>query len=478
MRLKKLFKDIDVIFSKGSKDIEITGVCSHSQFVAPGNLFIAKKGGSTFIPEAIRAGAIAIVTDLYNPFIKDVQQIIHPNISEIEPIIVNRYYRFPSSHLLMIGITGTNGKTTSSYLIHHLLNRKESPSGLIGTIECITGKNRFPSQLTTADVVTNQRYLREMVDFGIQSAVMEVTSHGLDQNRVDGIDFDIGIFTNLSQDHLDYHKTMENYASAKIKLFEKMKDPLKTAVINIDDPISEKMIGKTGVKVVTFGVEKKADVKATDISFSLEGTEFITHYQGKSFRVKTPMLGRYNVYNCLAALSVGISQGLEIAYLQKKMQTFPGVPGRLERIQNTKGIYLFVDFAHTEQALLQVLSTLSQIKKNRIITIFGCGGDRDQTKRPMMGEAAEKYSDEMIITSDNPRSEEPIEICRQVTLGLIGKKPFSIEVDRKKAMAMGIEMARPGDIVLIAGRGHEPFQKIGGIQVPFDDREVARKLLF
>ena len=481
MRLKKLFKDIDVVFSKGSKDLEITGVCSHSQFVAPGNLFIAKKGGKSdgtiFIPEAIQGGAIAIVTDMYNPFIKDVQQIIYPNISEIEPIIVNRYYRFPSTHLLMIGITGTNGKTTTSYLIHHLLDRKESPCGIIGTIECITGKNRFPSQLTTADVVTNQKYLREMVDFGIKSAVMEVTSHGLDQNRVDEIDFDIGIFTNLSQDHLDYHKTMENYMSAKAKLFERMKEPQKIAIVNGDDPISEKMIASSGGRILTFGIEKKADIEATQISFSIEGTEFITHYQGKSFPIKTPMMGAYNVYNCLAALSVGLSQGLQISYLQKKMHSFPGVPGRLERIQNSKGIYLFVDFAHTEQALVQVLSTLSEIKKNRIITIFGCGGDRDQEKRPKMGAAAEKYSDELIITSDNPRSEGPLEICRQVKAGLQGNKPFSIEVDRKKAIAKGIHMAKPGDIVLIAGRGHEPFQKIGGVQVPFDDREVARREL-
>ncbi|MBF5059799.1 UDP-N-acetylmuramoyl-L-alanyl-D-glutamate--2,6-diaminopimelate ligase [Candidatus Neptunochlamydia vexilliferae] len=465
MKLKKLLKDLDVEV-KGSREVEVTGISAHSQFVVPGNLFIARKGksydGTEFIPKAVETGAVAILTDFYNPFLQGVVQIITPKIALLEALLAKRYYETEKTPLFLVGITGTNGKTTTAYLVHHLL----AHCGLMGTIETVMGKQRFPSKLTTADVVTNHKLLREMGDQGLKAVVMEVTSHALDQNRVEGMHFDIGVFTNLSQDHLDYHGTMEAYLKAKLKLFKQCKE----TIYNKDDAAADKFS-----EGMTFAIEQEANLVAKNIHFSLEGTTFDLHYKGKITPFQSQLMGRYNVYNCLAALAVALKKGERMGVLQKKLATFGGVPGRLERIANAKGIYLFVDFAHTPEALSKVLETLHSIKKGRIITIFGCGGERDQDKRPKMARAAEEYSDQVIITSDNPRSEDPLTICQEVAKGLI-QEPL-IEVDRRAAIERGIFMAKEGDILLIAGRGHEPFQKIEGRQIPFDDREVAREFI-
>ncbi|MGE0197669.1 MAG: UDP-N-acetylmuramoyl-L-alanyl-D-glutamate--2,6-diaminopimelate ligase [Simkaniaceae bacterium] len=463
MKIKKLFKDLDVEI-KGSKEIEITGISSHSQFVSPGSLFIAKKGktfdGSDFIPKALEAGAHVILTDIYNPFLTHVVQVIAKDIATLEPLLAKRYYEDPAASLFMVGITGTNGKTTTAYLVQHLLGN----CGLMGTIETIIGKQKLPAQLTTSDVITNYKMLREMVDQKMEAAVMEVTSHALDQNRVKGIIFDVGIFTNLSQDHLDYHGSMEIYQSAKMQLANQVKH----LVINRDDSAWESLKG------ITYALEAPADFRATDIEESLDGTRFIVHHQNKAYPFETKLIGIYNIYNCLAAIAVGHLRGHRFSTLQKKLASFEGVPGRLERIMNPKGLHLFVDFAHTAQALESVLSTLKKMKQGKIITVFGCGGERDRDKRPKMACAAEKFSDQVIVTSDNPRSEDPAEICKEVAQGLRGE--HLIEVDRRRAIERGIYMAQKGDIVLIAGRGHEPFQKIGGRLIPFDDREVAREI--
>lgn len=461
MKIRRLFKDLEVEV-RGSKELEIAGISSHSQVVSPGSLFIAKKGktynGSDFIPKAVDAGATAILTDIYNPFLGNVVQVIAPSVDELEPLLVKRYYDDPASSLFLVGITGTNGKTTTAYIIQHLLGN----CGLMGTIETIIGLQRLPAQLTTSDVVTNYKLLREMVDHKMESAVMEVTSHALDQGRVEGIEFDLGVFTNLSQDHLDYHGTMEAYKTAKMQLFKHAKQ----AIINQDDPI--------GLEGITYGIENDADFRATDMKYSLDGTEFTLHYQNKQYPFTTKLIGKYNVYNCLAAIAVGVYKNRRISTLQKKLAEFEGIPGRLERIVGSEGVHLFVDFAHTEEAMENVLTTLRPMTTGRIITVFGCGGERDREKRPKMGRVVEQFSDHVIVTSDNPRSEDPIQICDEVAQGL--KKKHLIEVDRRSAIKKGIVMAEKGDIVLIAGRGHEPFQKIGGRLVPFDDREVAREI--
>lgn len=443
----------------------MTGISSHSQFVTPGSLFIAKKGktfdGSEFIPKAMEAGAVAVLTDIYNPFLQGVVQIIASDANKCEALLAKRYYETKKHSLYLVGITGTNGKTTTAYLIHHLLPH----FGLIGTIETIVGKEHFQSQLTTPDVVTNHKTLREMSDRGLKGAVMEVTSHALDQNRVGEIQFDLAIFTNLSQDHLDYHGTMEEYFKTKLKLF----DHAHKKIYNLDDPRAEKFH-----EGITFGIHTRADLQAKNIQFSLEGTTFDLHANGKVTPMQSPLIGEFNVYNVLAALAAGLTKGERLSILQKRLATFPGVPGRLERVESPKGVHLFVDFAHTPKALTNVLKTLHALKTGRIITVFGCGGERDRDKRPKMGAAAEEYSDQVIVTSDNPRSEEPETICREIILGL--KREGILEVDRKAAIERGIFMAQENDIVLIAGRGHEPFQKTKGRLLPFDDRKVAKAI--
>jgi UDP-N-acetylmuramoyl-L-alanyl-D-glutamate--2,6-diaminopimelate ligase len=464
MKLKKLLKDLDVEIN-GSKEVEITGISSHSQFVSPGSLFIAKKGktfdGNEFIPKAIETGAVAIVTDLYNPFLQGVTQVINNDVTKLEALLAKRYYGTEKHPLFLVGITGTNGKTTTAYLIQHLI-----PSfGLMGTIETVMGKQRFPATLTTADVVTNHKTLYEMAGQNLKGVVMEVTSHALDQNRVEEIPFDIGVFTNLSQDHLDYHGTMGAYLAAKLKLFDKSKEK----IYNLDDFAMQGIKGGT-----TFAIESPADLRAMNIISDLKGTTFDLHYQGKTTSLTTSLIGVYNVYNVLAALAVSLKKGKRLPNLKKRLKTFPGVPGRLERIENKWKIHLFVDFAHTPQALEKVLQTLHDLKKGKIITVFGCGGERDQDKRPKMGAAAEKYSDTLIITSDNPRSEDPDAICAAIKKGIKG--PAFIEVDRRAAIKQALFMAQENDIVLIAGRGHEPFQKIKGRQIPFDDRLIAKEL--
>ncbi|MBI3211443.1 MAG: UDP-N-acetylmuramoyl-L-alanyl-D-glutamate--2,6-diaminopimelate ligase [Simkania negevensis] len=480
MKLQTLFKDLPVQCTQGAKEVEITGISSHSKFIAPGNLFIAKKGtkydGSSFVKEAISAGAAAILTEIYNPFFATTPQIIHPQVSSIEGAVASRFYRSPSQELFLVGVTGTNGKTTTSYLIHHLLDDKETPAGLMGTIECIIGESRFPSHLTTPDLLTNQKLLREMVDRSVQTAVMEVTSHALDQNRVEGIDFNVAIFTNLSQDHLDYHETMEKYREAKQKLFTSLDSPEKVAIVNQDDPSFAKLISKTKGKIITYGLNKEAMVRAEEIQSTLQGTSFRFVSPEASFTIETPLLGQFNIYNALAATIVALLRKLPIPKIQKKLKSFAGVPGRLEKVENPKQLHLIVDFAHTEDALKNVLLTLGKIKKGKLITLFGCGGDRDKDKRPKMGRVAEELSDQLIITSDNPRGEEPSQICEEILLGLKGEKPCIVEVDRRKAIEKAISLTGPQDILLIAGRGHEPFQKIGNYLLPFDDREVVRCL--
>ena len=384
MNSKKLFHGIDVEFAKGAKELTITGISSDSRIVAPGNLFIAKKGiefdGARFIPQAIAAGATSVLTDIYNPFLENLTQIVYPNIDEIEAEIAARFYDRPSEKLFMVGITGTNGKTTISYLIKHLLEKEPNQCGLIGTIESIIGKHQFPTRLTTSDVVSNQRLLHEMVKEGCDSAVMEVSSHALDQNRVSLVEFDVGIFTNLSLDHLDYHTTMDAYAEAKGKLFKSLAEH-KSAVINSDDPKADFFLKTVSCELMTYGIEKEADLRAFDIRLSLKSSEFSVEYQGQVYAAQTKLLGRFNVYNSLAAIAAALSRGLSMDEIIKKLSSFKTVPGRLEKVTEKNGTHVFVDYAHTAHALENVLETLSEIKEGRIITVFGCGGNRDQEKR-------------------------------------------------------------------------------------------------
>ena len=489
MKLKKLIKDIPIKAIKGNPNITITGICSNSKLVSPGNLFIARKGiaeeGSKYIPEAIASGAIAVLTDFFDPLLdKSITQIIHENVASIEACVAANYYEFASEQLFMVGITGTNGKTTTSFLVKHLLDNLFVSCGLIGTIKYIIGEQEYEATRTTPDAVSNQKMLREMVSKNCTSAVMEVTSHALDQHRVDVINFDTAVFTNLSHDHLDYHVTMDHYLKSKSKLFtslEKLKikscHPFpKMAIINQDSLGYKEITQGSSAEILTYGIESDADIKALNIILKDTGTSFDISYKNEIVPFSWSLCGKFNVLNCLAAIGVGLSCHKPLKSIAKILEQANPVPGRLEKLANPLDLKLYIDFAHTDDALMNVLKCLQEFKKGRLITIFGCGGGRDITKRPKMAKVAQDYSDSVIVTSDNPRNEYPREIVNQIITGFSNKECYTIELDRRKAIELAINMASTEDCILIAGKGHEPYQIFAHKIIEFDDKKVALEI--
>jgi len=476
VKLKALLRGLEVVV-KGSKEGEITGISADSKTVSPGNLFIAKS--PQYIPEALNGGASAIVTDFYDPFIH-VPQLIVEKPSRWESILASRYYSYPSRELLTVGITGTKGKTTTSYLIWHLLNSLGKKSGLIGTVETIVGEERKASTLTTHFPIYNQKLLREMVTKGCTAVSLEISSHGLEQNRVGEIEFDLALFTNLYPDHLDYHKTVEEYAAAKQKLFQqldKSKKKSKRAFFNADNPWTHFM--KEGLQTPhwTFGIEQAADVQASDLRFEASRTTFLVTFQGVTHRFSIPLMGRFNVYNALGAIGIGLHLGASLLQISDSLNQFTAVPGRLEPVVNGKGIAVFVDYAHTGEALDNVLGTLREAAPRRILCVFGCGGDRDPLRRSGMAKAAERWADLAIVTSDNPRSESPQAIIEEILRNFSTPAKAIVEPDRVSAIHRAITLAQPGDLVLIAGKGHEKIQIFAHQTIPFDDVLVAKEAL-
>ena len=485
MKLRKLLNGISGYQIKGSKEILITGISANSKLIAPGNLFIAKKGesydGGQYILEAIEAGASTIATDLFNPSLKHVVQVIHPDISSIESLLVANYYRHPTDQLFMVGITGTNGKTTISYIVKNLLDQFLGPCGLIGTIEYIVGGHRYQATHTTPDVTSNHKMLREMVAQGSRSAVMEVSSHALVQGRVDKIDFDIAIFSNLTLDHLDYHGSMENYGAAKKQLFYQLgkkknrKKTAKWAIVNEDSPWTPHMLEGCFANILTYGIDHPADLQASHICLEQEGTWAKLTFQGQTVDCYWPLVGRFNVYNCLAAIAVGLSQKIPLDRIASYMPQISFTRGRLQPVKNCLGLKIYVDFAHSHDALINVLETLKEIQTiaGRLIVVFGCGGDRDTLKRPKMAKACQDYADFCIVTSDNPRSEDLHKICDEIIAGFTKPGIYEVELDRRIAIRKAIELAHQEDIILIAGKGHEPYQIFAHKTIEFDDCKVA-----
>ena len=476
-KLKKILKDIPYTSIRGSKEVQITGITSDSKLVSPGNLFLAKKGcsydGTDFIQEAIEGGAVAIVTDIFDPFLGKVVQVIHSDVASIEADIAAAYYQYPAKELITIGITGTNGKTTSAYLIRHILKYAKKYCGLISTVEYSTGKNHMSSSYTTPNSIFCQKLLREMVKEDCSHAVLEVSSHGLEQDRIKHIPFSIALFTNISHEHLDYHETFENYLLAKKKLF---KDLSTIAVINIDSPYGYYMSENVKGKIISYAVEKKADFSAENIQLTPFGTDFSLNFKEKKISIHSPLIGNFNIQNMLAAIATTQTLGVDIETISQAIKSFKGVPGRLEPVLHKKKIQIFVDYAHTEDALKNVLLTLLEIKKGKIITLFGCGGDRDKEKREKMAEISAKLSDFVIITTDNPRNEDPEKICKNILCGIPQNFPHLVELDRKKAIEKAIEIAEKDDVILIAGKGHEKEQIFANKTLPFDDKIVAKEI--
>ena len=475
----------------GRKETFITDIVQDSRQVTHGAMFVCLDGahvdGHEFIPQAVAKGAVAIITERSNVSVPDgIAALVVPNIEEALQKIVPFAFDYPSRSMRMIGITGTNGKTTTSYLIRAILREAHKKVGLIGTIQIMIGDKILPVHNTTPNVVDLQRTLAMMRDEGMDYVVMEVSSHALDQNRVAGCEFDTAVFTNLTQDHLDYHKTMENYRAAKAKLFASLVDgikPQKTAVVNIDDEAGAFMLASAdeSVERVTFGAnDDSADIKAAQIRVNQTGSDFTVRGGFGRVPLRLRMTGMFNVYNVLGAFGACAAEEIPVETITRALENFKGVPGRFELVDCGQPFAVIVDYAHTPDGLENILTTARQITEHHIITVFGCGGDRDKTKRPIMGRIAASMSDAVILTSDNPRTEDPEAILSDVAVGVeekIGVKPYEKIADRQEAIFVAIAMAQPGDTVVIAGKGHEDYQILADKTIHFDDREVAREAL-
>jgi UDP-N-acetylmuramoyl-L-alanyl-D-glutamate--2,6-diaminopimelate ligase len=484
MDLEQLVRGLRDPIVTGSLDRRITSLCYDSREASPGGLFVAVRGkvidGHNFIEQAIDRGAIAIVAE--KPGLT--QRVTHIQVPDSRDALARlaaAFYSNPSKRLRMIGVTGTNGKTTTTFLLKHLLERAGQRTGLVGTVSYEIGERVLPATRTTPESLDLQSILAQCVDAGCTNVVMEVSSIALELDRVDGISFRVAIFTNLTQDHLDFHPGMKEYFEAKARLFAGLRESEgknRTAIINVDDAYGQQLIARFGreVPMVTFGMGARADFRASNFKIEPTGTSYQLDIKGKSFLVRLPLIGRVNIYNSLAALAAIHALGLDVRAAVLALARAPQVPGRLEAIPARRQFQVFVDYAHTDDALLNVIKTCRDLSPNRLIVVFGCGGNRDKSKRPLMGTAADQNADYSIITSDNPRKEDPAQIIRDIEAGFRSKRFESI-IDRREAINRAIQLAQPRDIVLIAGKGHEKYQEFADRTIPFDDIEVATRAL-
>jgi len=485
MRLEYISKIIQPLTIRGPQGLDVEGIAYDSRQVRPGYLFVALHGqhreGHDFIGDAIQRGAVAVVGESGEVGRRDVTLICVEDSRRALAEIACAFYSGPSRSLQLIGITGTNGKSTTAFMCRDILKAAGRTPGLIGTIRYEIGERSIPASRTTPEAPDLQFMLDQMLRAGCKSAVMEVSSHGLDQKRVWGIDFDVGVFTNLTQDHLDYHKTLDQYFGAKTLLFRGLGKMEKSAsaVINIDDPWGMQLANTGGFSArrITYGTHPGALVRVGEIDLTPEGSifDFTTPWGDGQVRLK--LLGRFNVSNALAAIGACGALGVDPKLMADVLSEMASVPGRLEPIQNSRGLSIYVDYAHTPDALANVLRTLREVTDKRLLVVFGCGGNRDRGKRPIMGAAAATLADYSIVTSDNPRGEDLAAIIAEITAGFGSCGNFEVEEDREKAMAKALALARPGDTVLIAGKGHENVQEFANTVVPFDDRDVVKRLL-
>ncbi len=493
MELRALLAEVDAPSVVGDAAQPVRGIAYHSREVQPGFLFAAIRGlthdGLAFVDEAARRGAAVILAD------RDVTAVGGSPAGRPSGVTVVRvadarralaqisaaFYGHPSRRLRVIGVTGTNGKGATTYLVEAILRRAGRPCGIIGTMGVVIDGAVEASDRTTPEAPDLQRALRTMVERGRDYVAVEVASHALALERVTGCRFSVGVFTNLTRDHLDFHRSVEAYRAAKARLFA-MTDPSGWVVLNADDPAAAVMRAVARARVLTYGLRGPADVRGRDLALRLRGSEFTADTPAGSVRVALRLSGAFNVANALAAFAVGLTQDVPLATIAEALAKMPGVPGRFEAVDEGQPFAVVVDYAHTPDGLENVLRTAREITSGTLIAVFGCGGDRDRTKRPMMGRIAAQWADHVIVTSDNPRTEDPQTIIDEIGPGLDeGKTGRTVRVDvqpdRRRAIAAAVSAAAPGDLVLIAGKGHEPYQEIAGTRHPFDDREVVREAL-
>ena len=516
MKLTELLQGVEVKKIVGASQREITGIAYHTQRVEKGFLFTALRGleadGHRFIGEAVKRGAEAVILEDEGARPSNGTMILVPNGRQALARVSSNFYGNPSSHVKLIGVTGTNGKTTATYLLESIFKKAGYRVGVIGTINYRFGEKVIPAPNTTPESLDLQRMLWEMVRGGVSHVIMEVSSHGLDLDRVFACQFDGAVFTNFTQDHLDYHATLEHYFASKKKLFSDvlMKSPKTSrfAVTNHDDSRGEAIVDGITVPVIRYGLASSCQVFADQVSFTFEGLSCRISTPKGEFFLHSKLIGGFNLYNILAAVAAAIAMNLPLNIVKEGVEALEGVSGRFERVENRKGIRVIVDYAHTPDALERVLLGITRVLASRvskgsgsphppgigkIITVFGCGGDRDRTKRPLMGEVVGSYSDLTILTSDNPRTEDPLAIMDEVEKGFktIALKEWDPEKsgawrsgkgylkipDRREAIRRAVHLAQTSDTVLIAGKGHEDYQIIWKKKFPFDDRVEAKKAL-
>ena len=486
MQLRQLVQAIPSAVVDGPVDREITGLTHDSRRVTPGSVFVAVSGRNTdghdYIGAALERGATAVICERKGLVPPRATCIRVPEAREAMACAARSYYLNPSAKLKVIGVTGTSGKTTVAFMIKTILEFAGLSTGLLGTVRYEIGDRVLPATRTTPESIEVQQMMSQMLKAGCEACVLEVSSHALEQKRVLGIEFDVAIFTNLTRDHLDYHGTMENYFAAKKRLFVAPGQGVKkaAAVINIDDAFGARLAGTTQVEVeLHFGLGESARLRATRLELGPDGSRFVVEIPGRKFALRLPLVGRHNVYNALAAVGACLALKVDVVKIQAALNRMGPVPGRLERVESALPLGVFVDYAHTADALRNVLTTLRELTRGRLLLAFGCNGGRDAGRRQLMGRVAADLADFTLITSDNPRREDPARIAAQIEEGYrtVRAEACAVELDRRRAIHQIIGKADPGDLVLIAGKGHETYQEFEDTVVPFDDRIHAHEAL-
>ncbi len=478
MKLKELLREVTVLSMTADPMQDVTDITNDSRAVTPGCVFVAVKGfatdGHQYIPQAVEKGAAVVLCQTVPE--GDVPYVQVADSRSALAMAAKHFFGDPSANMKVIGVTGTNGKTTTTNLLKHVIEHcvPGAKVGLIGTNGNMIGGEMLPTRHTTPESRDLQALFARMVEAGCTHAVMEVSSHALDQGRVDGVSFDVGVFTNLTQDHLDYHHTMEAYAEAKAKLFTRC----GKGVVNVDDPWSRVMLDGAVCPVCTFSARQSGDLQAEHIRYAADGVQFDARYADSVYPVKLSIPGTFSVYNALTVFATAVQLGIEPEQVCEALADAKGVKGRVEVVPTDGDYTILIDYAHTPDALENVLQSMRQVTKGRLVALFGCGGDRDRTKRPLMGRIAQENADIAVVTSDNPRTEDPNAIVSDILAGMDAEKPGThVIVDRPSAIEWVIEHHQPGDVIVLAGKGHEDYQIIGKTKIHMDEREIVAEIL-
>ncbi len=480
MNLQRLLQGVDILSSTGTFDKDIAGVASDSRAVEPGYAFVCYEGvnvdGHTFIPQAVQNGATTIIGEKPQPVPSGVTYIQTSNGRIAFSLIAANWHENPADRLKLIGITGTNGKTSTAHLAHSIFKAAGLKSGFMGTVGTSYADVFVEPTITTLEPLTLHELFRDIADAGVEYVIMETSSQGLAQHRLAGLTFETGVFTNLTQDHLDYHETMEEYLNAKMMLFQQLNPDNGLAILNADDPASDSIRNTVNSPNLTFGVESPADLSVSSVESTLKRLSFVANTPKGTISANLRLLGDYNLYNALAAIGIGLHHDCSIEAIQTGLESTI-VPGRFELVDRGQPFAVVVDYAHTPDGLENLLTAARKITQGNLISVFGCGGDRDRGKRPKMGDISATIADHSVITSDNPRTEAPDAILADIVEGLPDGARYDLIQDRRTAIGHAIESAEAGDLVAIAGKGHEPYQEINGVRFDFDDREVAAEFL-